>query len=69
MDGREILVALLRGVHLAAQLSLFGTLVFPAVVPPAPASAGLPKRPACERSSCGSRAPARHVRYLPERLG
>jgi putative copper export protein/mono/diheme cytochrome c family protein len=40
MGSQEILVALLRGVHLAAQLSLFGTLVFAAVVAPAPAAAG-----------------------------
>jgi putative copper export protein/mono/diheme cytochrome c family protein len=40
MGSQEILVALLRGVHLAAQLSLFGTLVFVAVVAPAPVAIG-----------------------------
>src|SRR6516165_6907746 len=40
MGSQEVLVALLRGVHLAAQLSLFGTLVFATVVAPASAAAG-----------------------------
>ncbi len=34
MDSLEIVVALLRGVHLAALMSLFGTLLFLAVVLP-----------------------------------
>ena len=39
MHSQDIFVALLRGVHLAAQLSLFGTLVFAAIVAPAATSA------------------------------
>jgi putative copper export protein/mono/diheme cytochrome c family protein len=39
VHSQDIFMALLRGVHLAAQLSLFGTLVFAAIVAPAATSA------------------------------
>jgi putative copper export protein/mono/diheme cytochrome c family protein len=41
MDSLAIVVALLRGVHLGALLSLFGTLLFVATVAPATTTAGV----------------------------
>ena len=58
-------MALLRGVHLAALLSLFGTLLFAVVVAPARPRQAPPKRPDCDAAPARSRAPARCVRCLP----
>jgi len=62
MSTLEIVVALLRGAHMAALVSLFGTLVFLTLVAPA----AMQKQPkmhcACDGGYCVLRASARRPR-------
>jgi hypothetical protein len=61
MSTLEIVVALLRGAHMAALVSLFGTLVFLTLVAPA-AMAEAAMHCACDGGYCVLRASARRPR-------
>ena len=58
MSTLEIVVALLRGAHMAALVSLFGTLVFLTLVAPAAVAEAAKMPRACSGGCCVSRASA-----------
>ena len=62
MSTLEITVALLRGAHMAALVSLFGTLVFLTLVAPAAMAEAAKDAPRLRDGCCVSPASARRSR-------